>query len=232
MASTIDICNLSLQRLGQRGNIASIDPPEDGNDAAESCAAFFNIAKNDFLETFPWSFAVKRGTLSELTETPIGYRQAYKLPADCLRVIQMLYIPSEQAVAGQHGAQRLLDAAEWDVELVSGGPALLTDASPDAVRYISTEVDVNRFSPLAVDALSWLLASHLAGSLLKGAAGMQMAQSCMQFYSATVDAAIKADLQRQSKRPHYITPFAEDYQPSYRQVGLMAPDYYWCGEMR
>lgn len=221
MASTIDICNLALQRLGQRGNVASIDPPEDGNPAAELCAAFFSIARNDFLETFPWSFAVRRAEIAKLAEAPIGYSNAYRLPADCLRVVQLLYKDrgDERRDARRHHAQAILNRAEWDVELIDGTPALLTDAGPDAVRYISSKVDVNRFTPLAADALAWLLASHLAGGMLKGDQGMKMAQSCLQFYSATVDMAVKADQQRQNKRPHYMSPFVADYWQSYEGAG-------------
>lgn len=223
MASTIDICNLALFRIGQRGNLASIDPSESGSPLSEACANFFEIAKNDFLEAFPWSFAVRRAALSKLASAPIGYSAAYRLPSDCLRVIQLLYIQDESAgyldrLCRRH-AQRRLDLAEWDVEQVDGIPALLTDAAPDAVRYISTKVDVNKLTPLAADALSWLLASHLAGYILQGDAGMQQAQKCMQFYSATVDSAIKADQERQRKRPHYTTPFVEDYWNNYEGAG-------------
>lgn len=222
MASTIDICNLALMRIGQRGNLASIDPSESGSPLSEACNNFFDIVKNDFLEAFPWSFAVRRAALSKLAAAPLGYSAAYRLPSDCIRVVQLLYSQEDAGYIDRlvhRCAQRRLDQAEWDVELVDGIPALLTDAAPDAVRYISTKADVNRFSPLAADALSWLLASHLAGYVLQGDAGMQQAQKCMQFYSATVDSAIKADQERQKKRPHYTTPFVEDYWNSYEGAG-------------
>jgi hypothetical protein len=40
--------------------------------------------------------------------------------------------------------------------------------------------DSTKFSPLFTRALTWLLASELAGPVIKGASGAKMAESCLK----------------------------------------------------
>lgn len=221
MASAIDVCNTALARIGQVGNIASIDPPEGGA-ISEACSIFLPIAVQEMLESFPYSFACRRATVALLSEKPIGYRYAYRLPADCLRVLDLLkgeeqlddedYPYSTVICEGEYGFPlHGRGDTRWDVEAIDGVPSLLTYVKVDAVRYLSGKTNVGMFSATAADALAWLLASKLAGALLGGDAGAKMAQNCLQFYNATEQQAISLDLQRQNKVLFYRSPFVDSF---------------------
>lgn len=221
MASAIDICNTALRRIGNIGNVSSIDPPE-GSAEAEACSIFLPIAKQEMLEAFPYSFAVRRERVALMSDKPLGYRYAYALPADCCRVLSLLKAP-EQTADEDWPYNRVLCEGEygfplhgrgderWDVETINGVPALLTHISIDAVRYISSKTSEGMFSATAADALAWLLASKLCGTLISGDAGAKAAQTCIQFYNATEQQAVTLDLQRQNKSFFYRSPFVDSF---------------------
>jgi hypothetical protein len=78
MASETDIVNLSLARLGDEANVASIDPPEESVQA-EHAAMFYPIARDAMLEMGDYKFSRRRITGATVTmpteyEKPVGLR--------------------------------------------------------------------------------------------------------------------------------------------------------------
>lgn len=54
---------------------------------------------------------------------------------------------------------------------------LILTNEPDAIGICAYRVtDTNKFSPLFVDTLAWLLASYIAGPIYKGETGVKMSQ--------------------------------------------------------
>ena len=151
MASAVNICNLALAHLGERPNVSSIAPPE-GSSHAEKCAQFYPIARDVALEMRNWPFALKRVALTEVTNDSYAYQFKYALPADCIRPVSV-FIPGF--------SDENTDTADFMVE----GTALYTNAETASLRYLFRQTDTGKFSPLFVNALSWLLASYLAGSI-------------------------------------------------------------------
>ena len=58
----------------------------------------------------------------------------------------------------------------------TGEPIIYSNVEDAVARYTILVTDTARFSPLFVDALGWVLASYLAGPVLKGDAGRAEAQ--------------------------------------------------------
>jgi hypothetical protein len=60
------------------------------------------------------------------------------------------------------------------------------------------------FTPLFVEALAWLLASMLAGPMLKGDVGAAAAQRMTQMFGSALVAAGEADGLLTAQRQHYV----------------------------
>lgn len=78
------IINTALMRVGAQGVTAAFqDAP-----AAQTAAAAYDRVLAYCLSLHPWSFAMRHAALARGTESPApGWRYAWPLPADCLRVV-------------------------------------------------------------------------------------------------------------------------------------------------
>lgn len=201
MASAVDIVNLALALLGEDATVSSISPPE-GSAQAEHCARFYPIARNALLEMHDWSFATKRIALQLLDtdELPDTWEYAYAYPNLCLRPLRVLeadYIDDN-------------DKRPFEVEALQDGTRVIFTNTEDAnVVYIAAITDTTKFSGLFVNALARLLASYLAGPIIKGTTGMQVSQAQLkQFYSVEYPLATANDC-RGRENPTY-----SDYVPA------------------
>lgn len=201
MASVVDICNLAMSRLGDSANISSIDPPE-ASPQAEYCAQFWPIARDSALEGYPWAFATKRATLAELTPETDAWVYAYAMPTNCLRVLS---VQDSEATSDLGVDTSLPTQQAFTIEtMASGSLAILTDQDQASARYIAKITDSTKYSPLFVDYVSWLLASHVAGPLIKGDAGAKMAQFCMAAADSVLTKAKAANSSQRSVRPAHM----------------------------
>lgn len=206
MATAIDICNLALSRLGDRATVASIDPPE-GSVQADHCARFYPLAKETALAAHPWRFAVTRRRLPKLEAEPIGTSGHYfALPSDCLSIV---------SVTPADGWSTALDPMRFTTENVNGARAVLADAESVVCRYVSSKTQEDAFPPEFVDALAWLLASHLAGAMIAGSSGSTVAANALQFYQNALQNAVRADARFLNERDRPRDPFAGDAASNY-----------------
>ncbi len=206
MATAIDICNLALSRLGDRATVASIDPPE-GSVQADHCARFYPLAKETALAAHAWRFAVTRRRLPVLDVEPVGASGRYfALPADCLAVVSVT--PAE-------GWTPALDPMLFTTENVNGARAVLADADSVVCRYVSSKTQEDAFPPEFVDALAWLLASHLAGAMIAGSSGSTVAANALQFYQNALQGAVRADARFINERDRPRDHFAGDAVSNY-----------------
>lgn len=206
MATAIDICNLALSRLGDRATVASIDPPE-GSVQADHCARFYPLAKETALSAHAWRFALTRRRLPVLDVEPVGASGRYfALPADCLAVVSVT--PAE-------GWTPALDPMLFTTENVNGARAVLADADSVVCRYVSAKTQEDAFPPEFVDALAWLLASHLAGAMIAGSSGSTVAANALQFYQNALQGAVRADARFINERDRPRDPFAGDAVSNY-----------------
>ncbi len=211
MASVLDICNLALSHLGDTATVSSIDPPE-GSVQAEHCARFYPIARDSLLEMHAWNFSTKRAALAQLaTADSTEWTYTYALPVDFVAAISV-HAPGATGDGVEAGAPV---PAEFVMGSLADGTRVLHSDQADAVLLYnssvqdqSTVTDAIRVSPLFVLALSWHLASMLAGPILKGDVGAKMAQQCTGTAMKYLELARSRDaVQRRVSRPRVAAPW-------------------------
>lgn len=168
MASAVDIINLALSRLGDSATVTSINPPE-GSAQAEQAKRFYPIARDTLLELHAWNFATKRIALAETSDTsPDTWQYTYALPSAYIRA---LAVYSAQTNSEADSQPFIIEANSED-QLI-----LFTNVENATIKYIAQITDTTKFTPLFVNALSFMLASFLAGPLIKGDAGMKVSDA-------------------------------------------------------
>ena len=193
MASEVDVCNLALARLGDNATVASIDPPE-GSAQAEHCARFYAIARDSLLEMHAWKFATRRVQLAKLTVPSWDWSFAYAEPTGALKLLGVL-----SATASNDD-----ETQSYEAESDTNGTAIiLTNQEGASLRFVARVTDTTKFSPLFVDALAWLLASYLAGPVLKGDAGAAMAKACLQSFLLVFSNAKVSDANQRRVRSEH-----------------------------
>lgn len=193
MASAVDICNLALSLLGERAEVAAISPP-DGSVESQHCGRFYPMARDELLEMHAWTFAARRIVLAQAPATRPGWAYAYAMPANCLKPRSVQSIEAA-------------DDAESDDYLVETGDAgsrvIYTNRAEATLLYTASVTDTTRYTPLFVGALGRLLAVKLSGVVIKGAAGMQVAQAQERLFLVERAEAISSDSNVGSNRNAY-----------------------------
>jgi hypothetical protein len=197
MASVPDICNLALGHLGDAATITSISPP-DGSIQAAHCQRLYPIARDKCLEAFTWSCATVRILAAPVTDTLASWTYAYALPTNCLRLVSVL-------------AQTATDDAQTEPFIIeqdgSGNGVVYCNVQNATFRYIIRVTDTTKYSTHLVITMSRLLASFLAGPVLKGKVGAQVSSSQLSLYEKDLGQAQELDA-NQSR-----TNTLRDYQP-------------------
>jgi hypothetical protein len=193
MASDVDVCNTGLSHLGARAQISSLSPP-DGSVEAGYCARFYPIARREMLEAFAWAFATTRVALAEVTNPSTVWAYAYALPSDCIKSLRVL--PKTTASA-MYGLIDLYDnlrpgdliTERGSADFVVEDGVLLTNEFEAVLVYRRDITDASKFSPMFVSALGTLMASYLAGPIIKGLDGAKVGA---QWRQAAMNAAAQA----------------------------------------
>lgn len=212
MASDVDICNLALSHLGDEATVITIDPPENSTQA-EYCARFYPIARDSLLEMHPWRFATKRVALAQNVTAPSTWQYSYAQPNDLVKHIAILAPDAPNDLSGEFflgdppfnlpnqgtGAYTQQTYATESAE--DGSLIILTNQENAHLLYIYRCVDTTRYSPLFVDALSRLLASYLAGPVLKGEAGRAEAKEQLKTFLLVYRSAAASDATQRRVKP-------------------------------
>lgn len=203
MSSVVQICNLALSRLGDEATVGSIDPPE-GSAQASHCAQFYPVARDSMLEMHAWSFATRREALAELDADTFDWAHDYALPAGCLRVLQILPASGGALSAGLYAQDAMQHEVIADAE---GAPMVLSNIPDAIIVYTKQVVDTQRFTPLFTDALAWLLASYLAGVVVKGSDSINVAKAMNQMFAGVYAQAVSADANKSRVHPAHAAPW-------------------------
>lgn len=194
MASEVELCNLALAHLGDEATVANIDPPE-GSAQAEHCQRFYPIARNSLLEMHDWAFATKRTTLAMFSDEGAQWTYSYAAPSDCVRELAVI----------DPNATDDNDPQPFTIETDdSGNRLILTDQEDAMLRYTALVTDTTKFSALFIEALSHLLASKLAGPVIKGSEGRAEARNQLQLFSALMSRAKVLDANRSMTRVDHV----------------------------
>lgn len=212
------ICNTALSHIGETAQVTSIDPP-DGSTQAALCARFYPIARDMLLEMRPWSFMLRRATLTAIASPEAGtWQYAYLLPSDMVTAIAVIPTDStddySQATAFEPFIGTTTSPAStatpknFAIERDSLGRRVIYTNTPDAIlRYTARTTDAALFSSLFSMALSWKLASMLAGPIIKGDAGAAEAKRCLQMMAAHLGPADEIDANQRQIKPTPMPPW-------------------------
>lgn len=210
MASVPDICNMALSHVGSDTVVVSIAPP-DGSVESGHCARFYPIARREALESYRFTWSKKREALSEVTNESAVWTYAYALPSDCLtpmRVLQqvglqaLLLYPNASAIVTSDELQLWTErgSAQFEVE----GQVLFTH-EPDAVLLYTRDItDTTKFSTTFTAYLAYLLASYLAGPIIKGEPGARTSAQFRQAADRMQGRAAVEDASGSSERAEHV----------------------------
>ena len=221
MRSDVDICNLALAHLGDTATVASIDPPE-GSAQAEHCANFYSVARDSLIEMHAWDFCTRRIALTLLSTTIDQWAYVYSCPnlmANAIAVIPPTAdddynIPSPSSYDNSYYGLDLLPNAgtytpqPFAIETLSTGAKVICTNQEDAVlRYTQYITDTTKFPVAFVLSLSWLLASMLAGPVLKGDAGAAEGKRCYQMFLTHFNQVVLADTKQRNVKLTHVVPW-------------------------
>lgn len=213
-ASDVSICNAALAALGDAAAVTAISPTPDPSRQAALCAQFYPIARDALLEMAWWTFATFRVALANVSMPAIitTWQYAYLVPNGVLRYIEILdpettdeYSIGLQVYNGLPGVVQwnigMYQPQNFEIEEVDGQQYLLTNQENAVLRYTARVVDPAQFTPLFVVALSKLLASFLAGPLIKGQEGRQASQAKEQEFMTWFAQATGSDASQRNVQP-------------------------------
>ena len=138
MASIVGICNGALNQLGAT-TILSLT--EDSKNA-RLCNSRYTQVRDALFRTHPWNCLQKRIQIAADTTAPVwGFKYAYTLPADCLRLLKILDYDSNYKVEGRK---------------------VLSNTETMKILYVSRVTDPNEYDELLRETLSASLGADIA----------------------------------------------------------------------
>lgn len=144
----VDICNLAMDHLNEKSDIANIENPETDNE--KLCARHYYVVLEYLLRNYVWNFAKGRKIIArDALNTPeFDFTDAYTLPNDFIRLLNF----------NDHDS---LIGVDYDVV---GNHLLLNNegASDVRLRYIKRVDDVKAFDSGFVHLFSLYLALNMA----------------------------------------------------------------------
>lgn len=202
MASVAQLCNMALSHIGSDARVSTIDPP-DGSVEAGHCATFYDLARTELLEPGNWRFTLKRASLAEITNESDVWAYAYALPSDCLRSLRILTPSIGVTVFTQDEVEVLQDEAN-SARFTLEGTTLFSNEPDATLLYVRDITDTTKFTPSFTSALSYLLASYLAGPVVKGNEGAKLGDSMRQRAMSIADTAATASANASSTDSEFI----------------------------
>jgi hypothetical protein len=199
--SPVIIGRLALSHIGARANLESLD---EQSPQAFQVKQWYDIAREQALEAFDWNFARVRKTLALHGDAPPtgqwGYR--YQYPANVLYVRKLENpftnvnnpIFPHEPLAG-FGS----DDVPFEIEQAPDGTRSLVTNLENAIAICTkNETLTNLFTPTFVQAMSHVLASHIAVALT---GKRSIKESQIQMFFAIVAQAQALDANQQRERP-------------------------------
>jgi hypothetical protein len=146
MASSVEICNRALQKLGAK-RIVSLS---DDSVNARACNTAYEPCKLSLLRSHFWNFSITRAELAADSPAPDwGRANAYPLPSDFIKL-------------APDYSEDNSNSKDWQIE---GRKILSDDADPIYIRYVYDVTDPNEMDSLFREALSSLIAVELCEEL-------------------------------------------------------------------
>lgn len=148
----------------ERGMLEALDydglAGANAQDEALSCARHFAAVRDGLLSAHPWVFARRTSSPARLTAEADGWRYAYVMPSDCLRVLRVLS-NSPICFAAPLLRRPLHEELKWEVV----GGQILCNHDDAVVRYTARIDDTEKWDPMFADAFVMLLAGEIAAEV-------------------------------------------------------------------
>lgn len=176
--SVVSICNMALGHIGRSTLpiVALTDPSVE----ARTCAAWYDVARQELLEFYDWAFSRQRITMALHSDPPpVEWAYRYQMAANALAFRGFwnpMANPQNGGISsGANGA--LFSEGFWNGyygDLSNAVPYLLELSLDGTVTTILTNLAtavgvftfdqqlVQTFSPGFINALAWLLAAKIA----------------------------------------------------------------------
>lgn len=191
MSSVVQICNMALSHIGSEARVLSISPP-DGSVEAGYCSTFYDAARTELLEPGTWRFSLTRVKLAQTNNLSTTWAYAYALPSTCMRPVRVLRAGAGLTVFNQDQASVFQpnddDSAPFTVE----GDVVYTNEPEAVLVFVHDVTDTAKFTPSFKSTLSYLLASYLAGPIVKGVEGLRLGDAMRERAMALADIAAAA----------------------------------------
>jgi len=159
--SIIEICNSALQGLKRERIMALTDNSEEAN----LCNQIWPGVRDMVLACHPWNSAMTLAQLQQSATAPAWkWDFAYPLPADCLRVFEVVGI-DQMAVA------------DWEIQ---GRDILCDEDAPVYISYARREEDPQKYDPGLCEVLIAALQARLAYPLTASVTAQQAAETLYQ----------------------------------------------------
>lgn len=151
----VAVFNMALAKLGHTRHISAFTEPVD---EARLGAILYYKARDYVLSDFPWEFATRRELLAgSAASTDLLWGYSYTYPSGCLRV---------RAVLGVGSTPDRYEPKPFMVgNSAVGTKKIYTNEASASVEYTIQATDPTLFSAAFVEALTYYLASLLAGPL-------------------------------------------------------------------
>lgn len=200
--SQITIWNRALARLGDGANVSS---PTENSRQAELCRQFYDSSRRSVLQMRDWSFASLNRPLSLAAAAPADpqWQTVYDYPADAIHVWAVFETPEPGT---QHTASARLsgDPIYEHNEIApntdfctgvgdNGEQVIYTNIEKASARFTVDVVDIGRWSPVFETALTWFLASEIAGPLIQGESGRTESRSMLNEFNLYMNSAATRD---------------------------------------
>lgn len=207
VVTAVDICNLALSHIGESATVTSIAPP-DGSAQSILCNQFFNRAVEELLEMHPWSFATARADLAETATNDVdGWKYSYAYPPAGTEIVRTLQVLPD-GYKDTYTEQMTKMQPAYTIEQASTGSLVLyTDLEDAEVRYVKFVYTPGFYPPLFITTLSWLLASKLAGPIMKGDVGSAEAKRCLQMMQFYLGKAAGSDSNQRITDTNHSAPW-------------------------
>jgi hypothetical protein len=204
VVTALDICNLALAHIGESAAVQSISPP-DGSAQSLLCVQFYNRAVDELLEMHAWSFATARVALTTTPSNEVdGWGYSYVYPPSVLKTLQVI----PEGMKDRYVDQTTREPYEYTIEQnAAGSMVLYTDVEEAELRYTKFVYTPGYYPPLFITSLSWMLASKLAGPILKGDVGAAEAKRCLQMVQFYIGKAAASDANQRRTDTSHTAPW-------------------------
>jgi hypothetical protein len=140
MASFVEIASNALRLLGDD----PITSFSDDSERARLVNAIYEEMRDEVTRAAVWNCCKSRQVLASLSETPaFGWAYYHQLPADCLRVVDVL-------------------SGDTRIDHTIEGRRLMTDVSSVNLIFLQRVTDPNEFDVLFISAYTARIAAELA----------------------------------------------------------------------